>query len=46
MVLAKFPEYNKREVAAVAEEQQLTKRAEIEAEMNAYDEEYDEVSGF
>ncbi len=44
--LAKFPEYKKREAAAVEEEQQQAKRAELEAEMNAYDEEYDEASGF
>ena len=44
--LAKFPEYKEKEAAAVAEEQQQAKRAELEAEMNAYDEEYDEASGF
>jgi hypothetical protein len=41
--LAKFPEYKENEAAAVAEEQQQAKRAELAAELDALNQDdYDE----
>ncbi len=41
--LAKFPEYKEKEAAAVAEEQQQAKKAELEAKLEALDQnDYDE----